>query len=338
MYTSVSGTRRREWRMSSSGAGKPASTTLRRISRGRLPAPAETRRADALVSLAGPWRTSSSTSASGAPRVPGRMHRPETLSTPTSPRATTSSSRSADGSGLTTAAATHERERHLDHPSRSATAMCSSGVWISIIPFARFTHCRPRALKTFASAPPPLSAYDGGVAGALERLAPRAAPAGRPRGTGSRGSSAGPRTRPRSRRGSPRTPRSRASPARARPPCVSSCERTSAVNEHHSGTTFRAVPPEMTPTFALVSSSTRPRRKSAIARDAAAIAERPSSGCIPACAAAPWKRKSRSRACGEPSTISPIARALVVDVARRRDEPRVVERVGARGATPPPAA
>src|SRR5262249_47742541 len=46
-------------------------------------------------------------------------------------------------------------------PSRSATAMCSSGVWISIIPFARFTHCSPRALKTFASAPPPLSTYDG---------------------------------------------------------------------------------------------------------------------------------------------------------------------------------
>ena len=42
--------------------------------------------------------------------------------------------------------------------SRSATAMCSSGVWISIIPFARFTHESPRALKTFASAPPPESA------------------------------------------------------------------------------------------------------------------------------------------------------------------------------------
>ena len=39
--------------------------------------------------------------------------------------------------------------------------MCSSGVWISIIPFARFTHRSPRALKTFASAPPPLSAYVG---------------------------------------------------------------------------------------------------------------------------------------------------------------------------------
>jgi len=39
--------------------------------------------------------------------------------------------------------------------SRSATAMCSSGVWISAIPFARFTHWRPRSLKTFASAAPP---------------------------------------------------------------------------------------------------------------------------------------------------------------------------------------
>jgi hypothetical protein len=39
--------------------------------------------------------------------------------------------------------------------SRSATAMCSSGVWISAIPFARFTHRRPRSLKTLASAAPP---------------------------------------------------------------------------------------------------------------------------------------------------------------------------------------
>jgi len=40
--------------------------------------------------------------------------------------------------------------------SRSATAMCSSGVWISAIPFARLTHWRPRSLKTLASAAPPL--------------------------------------------------------------------------------------------------------------------------------------------------------------------------------------
>ncbi len=42
--------------------------------------------------------------------------------------------------------------------SRSATAIRSSGVWMSVIPFARFTHARPRALKTLASAPPPESA------------------------------------------------------------------------------------------------------------------------------------------------------------------------------------
>src|SRR5262249_45401623 len=39
--------------------------------------------------------------------------------------------------------------------SRSATAMLSSGVWMSVMPFARFTHWRPRSLKTFASAAPP---------------------------------------------------------------------------------------------------------------------------------------------------------------------------------------
>ena len=39
--------------------------------------------------------------------------------------------------------------------SRSSTAMRSSGVWMSTIPFARFTQGRPRSLKTFASAAPP---------------------------------------------------------------------------------------------------------------------------------------------------------------------------------------
>ena len=41
------------------------------------------------------------------------------------------------------------------------------------------------------------------------------------------------------------------------------------------------VPPRMTPTFAVVSSSIRPSRRSEIARAAAAIAERPSSGYMP---------------------------------------------------------
>ena len=39
--------------------------------------------------------------------------------------------------------------------SRSATAMNSSELWMRLIPFARFAHGRPFALKTFASAPPP---------------------------------------------------------------------------------------------------------------------------------------------------------------------------------------
>src|SRR4051812_10949390 len=43
--------------------------------------------------------------------------------------------------------------------SRSATEMCSFGVWMSVIPFARLTHSRPRSLRTFASAAPPDSSY-----------------------------------------------------------------------------------------------------------------------------------------------------------------------------------
>ena len=42
--------------------------------------------------------------------------------------------------------------------SRSATAIRSSGVWMSVIPLARLTHRKPRSLKTLASAPPPESA------------------------------------------------------------------------------------------------------------------------------------------------------------------------------------
>ena len=47
--------------------------------------------------------------------------------------------------------------------------MCSSAVWISIIPFARFRHGSPLVLKTFASAPPPVSVGNELVAAALER-------------------------------------------------------------------------------------------------------------------------------------------------------------------------
>ena len=84
-----------------------------------------------------------------------------------------------------------------------------------------------------------------------------------------------------------------------------SWERASATTEQNSGTMFRAVPPEITPTFAVVSSSSRPRRRSAIARAAAAMAERPSSGLIPACAARPRKTASTEVEYGAAPTISP---------------------------------
>ena len=78
---------------------------------------------------------------------------------------------------------------------------------------------------------------------------------------------------------------------------------------------FAAVPPLIGPTFAVDSSSIRPSRISAIARAAAAIADRPSSGYIPACAARPWNVISSCCADGAPSTIVADRRRLVVDVA-----------------------
>ena len=48
-------------------------------------------------------------------------------------------------------------------------------------------------------------------------------------------------------------------------------------------------PPSMRLTFAVVSASIRPRRIAPIARAAASIALRPSSGRTPACAAVPRK-------------------------------------------------
>ena len=68
-------------------------------------------------------------------------------------------------------------------------------------------------------------------------------------------------------------------------------------------------PAVIRPTFAVVSSSIRPRRRSAIAFAAAAIAERPSSGTIPECAGRPWKRTSMDRWYGAPMITSPIGAA-----------------------------
>ena len=53
--------------------------------------------------------------------------------------------------------------------SRSATAMCSSGVWMSAIPFARFTHGEPALVEDVrvgAAAGERVGRLD---AGALER-------------------------------------------------------------------------------------------------------------------------------------------------------------------------
>ena len=51
-----------------------------------------------------------------------------------------------------------ECQRDLHHRVEVGDRDALVGVWMSVIPFARFTHESPRALKTFASAPPPESA------------------------------------------------------------------------------------------------------------------------------------------------------------------------------------
>ena len=54
-----------------------------------------------------------------------------------------------------------------------------------------------------------------------------------------------------------------------------------------SGTTFVAPPPSMNPTFAVVASSSRPSGMDETAAAAMAMADTPSSGHTPACAARP---------------------------------------------------
>ena len=72
---------------------------------------------------------------------------------------------------------------------------------------------------------------------------------------------------------------------------------------------FPAVPPLMSPTFADESSSIRPSLKSATAFAAAAIADRPSSGYMPAWAARPWNFTSIECAYGAPRMTSPMGAA-----------------------------
>ena len=70
-----------------------------------------------------------------------------------------------------------------------------------------------------------------------------------------------------------------------------------------------ALPPAIEPTFTVVSSSTRPSRIEQIARAAARIAERPSSGRMPACAATPRNLASMRKWLGEAVITSPIGEA-----------------------------
>ena len=101
---------------------------------------------------------------------------------------------------------------------------------------------------------------------------------------------------------------------------------------------FPAVPPWMMPTFAVVSSSTRPSRRSEIGRAAAAIAERPSSGYMPECAARPWKRTCMAPRERRAENHLADRRRLVVDVAEPRVQALVVERGRAEQARLPPSA
>ena len=96
--------------------------------------------------------------------------------------------------------------------------MRSSGVWISVIPFARLTHVSPRSLKTFASAPPP-----GHERRPVTRAAQRRAASATARhrgGSGSRGSFSTSRLHLALLQRSRRRRRRRASPAPRPRACV----------------------------------------------------------------------------------------------------------------------
>src|SRR5213076_413185 len=89
-----------------------------------------------------------------------------------------------------------------------------------------------------------------------------------------------------------------------------------------------AVPPVMVPTFAVVSSSMRPRRRSAIAFAAACTAERPSSGNMPECAAAVERHLERLRPRRAEHDLAD-RRGLVVYVTELCVQAVVVEGAGA---------
>ncbi len=85
--------------------------------------------------------------------------------------------------------------------------------------------------------------------------------------------------------------------------------RASATISQWPGTTLPEVPPRITPTLAVVSSSSRPSSMRAIAAEAAAIALLPSSGRIPAWASTPVKSARTLCWVGEVTITSPTALA-----------------------------
>ena len=85
--------------------------------------------------------------------------------------------------------------------------------------------------------------------------------------------------------------------------------RASAWIQQCPGTTLPEVPPEIRPTLAVVSGSSRPSSMREIAAAAAAIALLPSSGRMPACASTPAKSARIFCCVGEVTITSPIALA-----------------------------
>ena len=224
--------------------------------------------------------------ASCRPRPGGARRRPRpSAGRPRRPCRGAASARPAHSSASRRAPRSPRRRRASRSSRGAATLSC--GVWLASVPLASSTQSKPRAISAFASLPPPVATSRGSIprrssAARASRDRRRA----RPQAVAAedlghvdvdvaavlaRGPGAGVDHR-RGRRGDPRLverPRLRLDPAAAR-------RRRS-----------RPTPPAITPTFAVVSSSSRPRSIAPIAAAAASIAEWPSSGRIPACASSP---------------------------------------------------
>ena len=165
--------------------------------------------------------------------------------------------------------------------------MCSSGVWISIIPFARLRQDSPRALKTFASAPPPESAYLGfpkpqAVSASAARRTTESL--SRKRYPGKLGRTS--LSTSQSAELAAYAAVSSISRARARSPCA----RPASAPPPGTSTARHDVPRRPARDHADVGARllVDPCRAGSLrSRAAAATAERPSSGAMPACAARP---------------------------------------------------